>query len=759
MANKFLFDLGVKRLSKDWKDLCTTKYLKEDFFAGLNVAAVALPLSLAVGLASSVEPEVGLVTAVVASIAVALFGGTPLAISGPAAAMSVLLATVVQQYGFGGLLLVGLGCGVLQVLTGVLRLGQLVHFVPLPVVSGFVAGIGALLLIGQIPAALGLPVPSQSKIFDVLTHVVDLFHQARWESFGLAIGTVAIIYGFSKVSKRVPSPLIAVVVCSFVANFFNLHVEMIGEPMETLFRPRIPSFNSFNIETSSGNILGAILIVYFLASLETLLSSGSVDRLSKTQRHNPDQELIGQGIGNILVSFFGGIPATGVFVRSMLNVKSGAKTRRAAIIHALVILFTMVFFLSWIAHIPLAVLAGMLFVVSMRMLQPKELIELWRTSRVDAGVYIVTFVSIVGIDLAAGIQTGIVLALVIAAVSLGRVKALIQLNGGQGPVLVSIDGPLTFMASSKTDLLREKLSQADLSNGVLMDLSEVTGVDTTGVSQLIEVLKDVISSGNKVAIKGASAKFRKMLVVLDPTGEISNCLVFSETEIMEILKVGDVRKSEARLKFGVERFRKVYRPNYLSLLKRLAIGQNPHTLYITCSDSRINPNLITATDPGELFIVRNVGNIVPQFGADNMPAEGAAIEYAIGVLGVKDIVVCGHSECGAMNAVFTGQIFENESTQKLPSVARWLMHLKDLRAELPKQVTLNQMSQYNVIKQLENLKTYPIIKERIEKRDVRIHAWFYDLALADIHEWNPETNLFTPLGRLDSVEVSSNPVQ
>jgi carbonic anhydrase len=700
---------------------------------------------------------VGLVTAVVGSIAVALFGGTPLAVSGPAAAMSVLLATIVQQFGFGGLLLVGLGCGILQVLTGVLRLGQLVHFVPVPVVSGFVAGIGALLLIGELPSALGLPAPAQAKIFDVLAHVADLFHQARWESFGLTIGTVAIIFGFSKISKKVPSPLIAVVVCSLIANYFGLHVEMIGVPSETLFTPRLPNFDALHLESSSGSILGAILIVYFLASLETLLSSGAVDRLSKTKRHNPDQELIGQGIGNILLSFLGGIPATGVFVRSTLNVNSGAKTRRSAIIHAIALAVAVFFFLNWIAHIPVAVLTGILFVVAMRMLQPKELIELWRTSRVDAGVYIVTFISIVGIDLAAGIQTGIVLALVIAAVSLGRVKALIQLNSGQGPVLVSIDGPLTFMASSKNEMIREQVSQADLSSGLLIDLSEVTAVDTTGVSQLIETLKHVISSGHKVAIKGASAKFRKMLTVLDPSGEISNCLVFSETEIMEVLEVGDVRQSEARLKFGVERFRKVYRPNYLSLLKKLAVGQNPHTLYITCSDSRINPNLITATDPGELFIVRNVGNIVPPYGADNMPAEGAAIEYAIGVLGVKDIVVCGHSECGAMNAVYTGSIFENDSAQKLPSVAQWLMHLKDLRSELPKHGTLNQMAQYNVIKQLDNLKTYPIIRDKIEKRDVRLHAWFYDLGLADIEEWNPKTNLFTQLGRLDNVEVSSSP--
>ncbi len=748
---KFLLDLGIKRLFKDWKDLWTTKYLKDDFIAGLTVASVAFPLSLAVALASSVDPEEGLVTAIVGSIAVALLGGTPLAISGPAAAMSVLMATLVQQYGLGGLIIVGFGCGVLQVLTGVFRLGQLVHFIPMPVVSGFIAGVGVLLFLGQMPRAMGLPSPPQSKIFDVVLHISDFLHQAQWVALGLAIGTVLLIWFLPRITKKIPSPFLAVIICSGVANLFNLPIEMIGKPSEQIFSFNVSHLFSLDsirmLDNGSGNIFGAILIVFFLASLETLLSSSAVDKASKLYRHNPDQELIGQGIGNIFISFFGAIPATGVYFRSQLNVQSGAKTRRAALVHAVVLFIAVFFFMPWIEHIPVAVLAGVIFVVAMKMFDLSAFFELWRSSRVDAGVYIVTFISIVGIDLVVGIQTGVVLALVIAAVSLGRVKTLVQMNADHGPALISIDGPLTFMAASKNEVLRERLSQENLSNGLLIDLSEVTAVDTTGVSHLIDILKGITEKGQKVAIKGANAKFRKMLSVLDPSGELSSCLVFSETEIMEVLDVGDVHRSEARLKFGVERFRRVYRPSYLSLLKKLAVGQNPHTLYITCSDSRINPNLITATDPGELFVVRNVGNLVPAYGEDNMPAEGAAIEYAIGVLGVKDIVICGHSECGAMNAVHSGQAFQEDFNQRFPSVSKWLGHLKEVKQELPRSTTLNQLSEYNVLKQIENLKSFPLIQEKVDKKEIRIHAWFYDLLSADVSEWNPDTNLFTPLGR------------
>jgi len=282
--------------------------------------------------------------------------------------------------------------------------------------------------------------------------------------------------------------------------------------------------------------------------------------------------------------------------------------------------------------------------------------------------------------------------------------------------------------------------------GLIVDLSEVKSIDASGAIQLLELLEEMIHKNTKMALKGLSPELRKVLFSQDHHGVVKSHVATSELELIEALGQEAVSGGLDRLVYGVERFRRELRAGYQSLFKTLATGQKPHTLFIACSDSRINPNLITSTDPGELFIVRNVGNITPPFGSDGIPAEGAAIEFAIGVLGVTEIVVCGHSGCGAMKAILTEDFFSSENFRKFPSLVTWLRVARDLKIQLPDGATPEQAAEVNAVLQIENLKTYPIIREKLAAGEIRLHAWYYDIGEGELEQWDEHQNIYVMIG-------------
>lgn len=728
-------DLGIRDLLPEWKDMLSPRYLRDDAVAGLTVACVAIPLSLAIALASGVAPEVGLVTAIVAGIVAALFNGTPLAVSGPAAAMAVLIATAVADHGLGGLLVIGVVTGVLQLLTGVLGLGKLIRFVPVPVVAGFTAGIGAIILIGQLPRAFGLPLPEQSHVTQVFTHLGAMIGQANGAALGLCATTLAIAIGLPKVMPKLPAPLFAVIVPTVAAVALGLDVETIGALPAALPMPQLPTIPS----TGIAPLLGTAFVVYVLASLETLLSSGAVDKLAKGRRHDPDQELVGQGLGNAAVALFGGIPITGVIARSALNVQAGAKTRRAAIFHALVLVAAIYVFAPVMARIPIAALAGVLLSVALRMLHPRELMGLWKVSRSDAVVYAVTFVVIVAVDLIAGVQAGIVAALGIAAIRLGQTRWALNHGETSGPHRFVIDGPLTFLSSAVLEKVRQQATALPAGRGVILDVGGVTAMDTSGSEMLAGVVESILESGHRVVLLGLRPSLEQSLRQQEHGGAIlGRCAVSASDALRLVDGTGNGRE---RLVQGVELFRRQHRDRYRPLFDKLAGGQAPHTLLITCSDSRINPNLITSTDPGELFMVRNVGNLVPHADSAESGQVGSAIEYAVGVLGVSEIVVCGHSGCGAMNALLTGG-----AKGKLPNVESWLQHAEPVLAGLPADATPEQAAMANALLQIENARSYPLIREKLASGELRLHAWFYDVGHAELQEWDEARGAFVTLG-------------
>lgn len=734
--SRFRFDLGLKFLLQEWRALFTTTDVRADVISGLTVACVAVPLSLAIALAAGVDPAIGLISSIVGGIVCALLGGTPLSVSGASPAMVVLMASTVQTYGLGGLIAVAFGAGVLQVVSGVLGIGRFVRLVPSPVIAGFTAGIGAVILIGQLPRALGLPPPPESETISVLTHIGEYLHQTEWNALHLALLTMVIIFGVPRLLPRVPGTLVAVVIVTAVTYFLKLDTALIGNIPDHLPPPKLPSFP--NSAEWNGLVL-AMFTVYALGTLESLLSSTAVDKMWRGPKHDSDQELIGQGFGNMVVALFGGIPVTGVIARSALNAQSGGRTRRAAIVHSLALLFAVYFASHVISLIPIAALAGVLLATALRMLNVREFRGLWKVSSTEAGVYLLTFATIVTVDLLVGIQVGVIAALVLIAVRAARTQVAIS-HASDAVARVQLAGTISFLSLTKLSEVRtemERLTRSGTRKFVL-DLSEVSRVDASAAEELIALVRDLELLNARVTVKGARASVRGMLERADHEKVLADRLVITEAEVHQ--KFADSQLTGlARLRSGVQRFREQRELRLKLLLERLADDQKPHTLFLTCSDSRINPNLLTETELGELFVVRNVGNAFPPYRTDADSSETGAIEFGLFGLGIREIVICGHTRCGAMKGVAKGV-----DAQALPSLARYLegAAFQPLKGRF---ADPDEASRANVLQQQANLMTYPYVRELVEKGELKIHLWIYDLQRADVDAWNEETRAFEPL--------------
>jgi len=736
--------LGLGELLPHWKALFSSRHLKGDVLAGLRVAAVAVPLSLAMGLASGVSPEIGLLSAMIAGVVCALFGGTSLLISGPAAALAVLIASAVEQYGLGGLIIIGLGVGVLQVLTGLLGFGRVIRAVPMPVVSGFTAGIGTVLLIWQLPRALGVSHPSESHVFDVLVHMGQLLPQVRPATVFLTLVTLGLTLGLPKVLPRLPAPLVAVAFATITAWALSLNVQTLGMLPHALPQVALPSLPA----SGWGSLLSTALVIFALSSLATMMSGRLVANMGVGQRHDPDQDLVGLGLGNMAVSLLGGIPVTGVLARSVLNVQAGAHTRRASIIQSLAILVAVLLFTPLLGHIPIPALTGVLMALAVRMLHPQDLITLWKASHLEAGVFLVTYLAVVLVDFVAGVQAGILAALAIAVVRLGRSQTgLLQLET-PGPYRFLLSGPLTFLSSSKLETLRTEAAGLDPSRSVVFDMSDVPSMDTSGAELLSQVLGSFVEAHRRVVIQGAQEDVQRTLLRHPKGAPFESLFARSEADVVAKLQGTALSSSSRdRLVHGVERFRQRQRPQYESLFDQLAHGQKPHTLLITCCDSRISPNLITSTDPGELFIVRNIGNLVPHASSPLAPAVSSAIEYSLEVLGVSDVIVCGHSACGAMKALLSPKPPEG-----VPGVVTWLAEGKASLEGLPPDATPEDAAKHNALVQLRHALSNDALRRKHEAGEVKLHAWFYDVGASEVLEFDEVTRTWNPLGAQVSPE-------
>ncbi len=388
----------------------TRKQFRGDLLGGLTVGVVALPLSIALAIASGVKPEQGLYTAIFAGFVIAVLGGTRAQISGPTGAFIVIVYGIVQKYGYDGLVVATLIAGILLIIMGLARIGAFLKFVPYPVVVGFTSGIALIIFSSQVSDLFGL------KIDKVPADFI-----AKWITYGQNFSTVSpyavgvgaasliIIVLWPYVTRKIPGQLVAIIVVTFVVQYFHIPVETIatrfGGVPNSLPAPHFPAVTLGMVQ----QLFSPALTIAILAALESLLAAVVADGMMGT-RHRSNMELIAQGAGNIVSVVFGGVPATGAIARTATNIKSGGNTPISAVIHCVFLLLVLLFIGKWAALIPMATLAAVLVVVAYNMSEWREFLHLLKSPRGDLAVLLATFLLTVFIDLTTAIQVGILLA-------------------------------------------------------------------------------------------------------------------------------------------------------------------------------------------------------------------------------------------------------------------------------------------------------------------------------------------------------------
>jgi SulP family sulfate permease len=388
----------------------TRKMFTGDLLGGLTVGVIALPLAIALAIASGVKPEQGLYTAIFAGFVIAVLGGTRTGISGPTGAFIVIVYGIVQKYGYDGLVVATLLAGVMLIVMGLARMGALLKFIPYPVTVGFTSGIALIIFSSQVSDFVGLtiervPADFVEKWIEYARHIST----ANPHTIGVGAASLLTIVFWNKITHKVPGQLIAILVVTAVVQIFQLPVETIesrfGGVPNSLPTPQIPSIDWQMVK----EMFSPALTIAILAGLESLLSAVVADGMMGT-RHRSNMELIAQGTGNIVSVIFGGVPATGAIARTATNIKSGGKTPVSAIIHCVFLLLVLLFIGKWAALIPMATLAAVLVVVAYNMSEWREFVHLLKSPGGDVAVLVTTFLLTVFIELTVAIQVGVLLA-------------------------------------------------------------------------------------------------------------------------------------------------------------------------------------------------------------------------------------------------------------------------------------------------------------------------------------------------------------
>ncbi len=517
---------------QDWLPrsiLCLRDYngrkFAADLLAGITVGLVALPLAMAFAIASGVTPQSGLYCAIVAGFLISALGGSTTQIGGPTGAFVVVVYGIVQRYGMDGLFMCTLMAGVLLVILGATGLGTAVKYIPRPVVVGFTNGIAVIIASTQIKDFFGLQVDKVPGEFlariEVLARAYRTFSPL---ATGLAVSALVLILLFMRYVKRVPGYIVALFVGTAAVILLKLPVETIG----TRFGGIPSGFPGIKIPQFRADLLRPLIspaiTVAMLGAIESLMSAVVSDRLSGT-KHNPNVELVGQGIANIMSPLFGGLPATGAIARTATNIRSGAKTPVSGMIHALTLLCIILFAAPLARFIPLSVLAAILFVVSYNMGEWGEIPELLKLSPLDIGVWLITFALTVFADLTVAVEAGMILAALVYIRKVTSTTTVAQvtdeyLREGHVHILqhkeippyvtiFRIHGPFLFGATDKIDEVIERIPE--LPAIIVLRLRNMTAIDATGL-QALENLSDAVhASGRGLILCGAREQPAKLM--------------------------------------------------------------------------------------------------------------------------------------------------------------------------------------------------------------------------------------------------------
>ncbi|WP_308409615.1 SulP family inorganic anion transporter [Streptomyces sp. A3M-1-3] len=742
-----------------------------DLSASIAVFLIALPLSLGIALATGAPLQAGLVAAAVGGIVAGRLGGAPLQVSGPAAGLTVVTAELIQWYGWRTTCAITVLAGVAQLGLAFLRTARSALMVSPAIVHGMLAGIGVTIALAQLHIVLG-GIPQSSAVDNVLglpAQLADLHPVA----LGVSALTVLVLLSWPRIPgrtgrhlRKVPAALAAVGTATAVAALTGL----------SLPRVDLPSWRSHALpELPQGAVLGilaAVLTITLVGSVESLLSAVATDKLVAARkapasppraaqaaqarqavrppRTDLDRELRGQGAANIVSGALGGLPVTGVAVRSVANVNAGAVSRRSTMLHGVWVVLAAGLFVPVLDLIPLAALAALVMVVGFQMVNITHMRSVTRHREVL--VYASTGVAVVFAGVLEGVAVGIAVAVSVALHRLARTRITSEVRDGVHRIRAR--GQLTFLAVPR---LSRALNQVPQGADAIVEL-DGSFMDHAAYETLQGWQDAHIAQGGAVEVTG-----RAGTRIAEPGRDAHTCCrpwtpwrnhcdhkalaptdqAITPASASPSPSTHGSPKPRGQLASGISAFQRDTAPLVRSELARLAReGQRPSQLFLTCADSRLVTSMITSSGPGDLFTVRNVGNLVPLPGAESTDdSVAAAIEYAVDVLKVNSITVCGHSGCGAMQALLN-------ATPRMPQTPlfRWLRHgLPSLdrmasrhhawarisgraAADAAEQLCLT-----NVVQQLEHLRAHESVARRLAEGTLELHGMYFHVGEAQAY--------------------------
>lgn len=714
---------------------------RHDVPASLIVFLVAVPLSLGIAAASGAPVIAGLIAAVVGGIVAAVFGGSPLQVSGPAAGLTVVVAALIAEFGWTTTCAITALAGVLQLALGACRVGRAALAVSPTVVHAMLAGIGVTIVLGQAHVLLGGDAPGGA--WENLRALPSAAFGLDPAAALVGAGVVALLLVWPKMPARlraVPGPLVGITGATVVAAVLALDIDRVAlpdSPLSALHLPELP-------DGRWGAFAAGVLTMTLIASVESLLSAVAVGKMRPGTRTDLDKELRGQGMANIASGMVGGLPVTGVIVRSSTNVRAGARTRASAALHGVWVLVFSVALVGLVEQIPMAALAGLLVVVGLQLVDPGNI----RSAREhgELAVYLATIGCVVFLDLLQGVLIGLACALLATLRRIVWARVRVEPGDpdaeGVPACSVVVEGTLSFLSVPR---LSRVLAQVPEGSAVHLELV-VDYLDHAAFDHIAAWKRAHEGGGGSVVVDeigGPAPRTRRKQSLPVPRWFSP----WSHWQRVHPSIPRQIRGHEVLrpLVTGAREYHRRGAPMLRPHLRRLADAQQPHAMFLTCADSRVVPNVITASGPGDLFTLRNIGNLVPDPRDSGDLSVHAGVQYAVENLGVPVVMVCGHSGCGAMTALLSDPVDD--------PIGRWLRwagpslsayrggHPLGVRAAADGWSEVDTLAMVNVAVQLDALRALPAV----QRSGVRLVGLFFDIPSGTLLMLDEAGHRFEPL--------------